>query len=120
MTRIITLLAAAFAASALGAPVAAQAVDQDVRCWMASNVFVKSEKDAQKRQVAAISAVYYLGRIDARMSMQQLKTAVGVQSKLLKPDNLGPVMTACATRLRDKEMALRAMAGPAPAAPAKK
>ena len=116
MPRILPILSAVVASAVIAAPISAQSADQDVRCWMASNVFAKNEKDPQKKQIAAIAMVFYLGRIDARMSMTQLKAAVATQGKLIKQPEYGPLMTSCATKLRDKELALRAMAAPPPKA----
>ena len=109
MLRPISILTAAIAAATIGAPIAAQSIDQDVRCFIASNIFVQSEKDPARKQLAGVASVYYLGRLDARMSLPQLAAAANAQGKLLKPADLGPIMTACATRFTDKGKALRAL-----------
>ena len=44
-----------------GAPAAAQAPNEDVKCLLASNLFVKNEQDAAKKQIAVFSS-YYLSR----------------------------------------------------------
>jgi len=109
---------AVMAAFAVAAPVAAQSVDTDVRCLLAANVFARAEKDAAKRQISMAASVFYLGRLDARISNEQLKTAVQAQAKSMPASSLGPTMTACVKRLTDKGVAMRAFtAGPAGASP---
>jgi hypothetical protein len=104
-------------AASFAAPLAAQSVDEDVRCLLASNVFARGEKDPGKKQLAMAASVFYLGRLDARISTMQLKTAVAAQSKTMTAASLGPTMTACAKRLRDKGVALQAAGGRAPVPP---
>ena len=118
MMRKIMMVGAVMAAVAAGAPVAAQSVDSDVRCLLASNVFARAEKDAAKRQISMAASVFYLGRLDARISNEQLKTAVQAQAKSMPASSLGPTMTACVKHLTDKGVAMRAFtAGPAGAQP---
>ena len=116
--RKMMMIGAAAAACAVGAPVAAQSVDSDVRCLLAANVFARAEKDAAKRQISMAASVFYLGRLDARISNDQLKTAVLAQAKAMPASTLGPTMTACVKRLTDKGVAMRAFtAGPTGAPP---
>lgn len=122
------MVGAALAAFAVAAPVAAQGVEDDVRCLLAANVFARAEKDAAKRQISMAASVFYLGRLDARISNEQLKAAVQAQAKAMPASSLGPIMTACVKRLTDKGVAMRAFnAGPggvtpppSPPAPKKK
>jgi len=119
MMRKLMTVGAVMAAVAAAAPVAAQSVDSDVRCLLAANVFARAEKDAAKRQISMAASVFYLGRLDARISNEQLKTAVQAQAKSMPASSLGPTMTACVKRLTDKGVAMRAFsAGPAGAQPA--
>lgn len=127
MTRKMITIGAALAALAVAAPVAAQSVDNDVRCLLAANVFARAEKDAAKRQISMAASVFYLGRLDARISNEQLKAAVLAQAKAMPASTLGPTMTACVKRLTDKGVAMRAFTvgnpgatPPAPPAPKKK
>jgi hypothetical protein len=125
MARKFVILGAALAAMATAAPVAAQTVDSDVRCLLAANVFARAEKDPAKRQLSMAASVFYLGRLDARISNEQLKGAVQSAAKSMPASSLGPTMTACAKRLTDKGLAMRAFAvgpngAPPPAPPAKK
>ena len=118
MARNLVILGAALAAMAIAAPVAAQTVDSDVRCLLAANVFARAEKDPGKRQLSMAASVFYLGRLDARISNEQLKTAVQSAAKSMPASSLGPTMTSCAKRLTDKGLAMRAFAvGPNGAAP---
>ena len=89
----LSLLAVALAVPA--APSFAQNADQDVRCLMASNAFARAEKDAPKRQLAMATGLFYLGRLDGRVSGAQLKAAMVAQAKSLNPTNLPPAMNAC-------------------------
>lgn len=109
MLRITTIIAAAIAAAAIVAPLTAQTADRDVQCFIASNIFVQNEKDPAKKQLAGVASFFYLGRLDARMSVQQIATAANAQSKFIKPATLGPTMTACAARLSEKGKALQAL-----------
>jgi len=118
VARRIIGIGVALATIGLATPVAAQSVDDDVRCLLASNFFARTEKDAQKRQLAGAASAFYLGRLDARISNEQLKTAVQAQAKTMPAASLGPTMTACVKRLTDKGVAMRAFAtGPGGAVP---
>ncbi|HWI85257.1 MAG TPA: hypothetical protein VNT42_02885 [Sphingomonas sp.] len=112
MRRHINLLAAVCALVAVCAPAAAQSADQDVRCSMVASIFAKMEKDPPKRQTAAVIYYFYLGRVDARMSVAQLKSALIAQGKLMKQAEIPTVMNGCVAQLRNKELALRALAAP--------
>lgn len=95
-------------------PVAAQTVDQDVRCAVASNFFMKQEKDPGGQQIAKAASFYYLGRLDTRLSVAQLNAALMAQGRTMKTAELAPTMTNCAARLANKVKALQASGGPAP------
>jgi hypothetical protein len=119
MARKFVMIGAALAAFAAAAPVAAQTVDSDVRCLLAANVFARAEKDPAKKQLSMAASVFYLGRLDARISNEQLKNAVQAAAKTMPASSLGPTMTSCAKRLTDKGLAMRAFAtGPNGAPPA--
>lgn len=121
MARKYLMIGAALAGAACAAPAATQTVDSDVRCLLASNVFARGEKDPAKRQISMAASVFYLGRLDARISNEQLKTAVQAQAKTMPAASLGPTMTACVKRLTDKGVAMRNFAvGPNGTAPAPK
>jgi len=116
MARRIIGIGVALAAMGLAAPVAAQSVDDDVRCLLASNFFAKTEKDPQKKQLAVTAAAFYLGRLDTRISNAQLKNAALAQAKTLTGTSVSPLMNTCAKRVVLKDAALRGTAPP-PAAP---
>ncbi|WP_442679049.1 hypothetical protein ACSBM8_16330 [Sphingomonas sp. ASY06-1R] len=101
-------------AAMIAAPIAAQTVDQDVKCAVASNFFMKEEKDPGGQQLAKAASFYYLGRLDTRLSVQQLNSALLAQGRTMKTAELAPTMTTCAARLANKVKALQASAGPAP------
>jgi len=118
MARLTIGLTAAVAALGLAAPAAAQSVDDDVRCLLASNFFARTEKDPAKRQLATASSAFYLGRLDARISNDQLKNAVTAQAKTMTSASVAPTMNGCAKRLNQKGVALHTLApGGAPQPP---
>jgi hypothetical protein len=124
MAQKLVRIGAVLGALAFAAPVAAQSVDEDVRCLLAANFFTRAEKDPAKRNLAMAASVFYLGRLDARISNDQLKTAVQVQAKTMSAANLGSIMDNCAKHLNEKGLAMRALGGgpnaPAQAPPASK
>lgn len=106
---MLKLAAPALVAAALAAQATAQNADQDVRCLMASNTFARVEKDAGKQRAAAESLVFYLGRLDGRVTPAQLKARLLAQGKQLTPATLGPIMDACVRRLGQSQAALQAI-----------
>jgi hypothetical protein len=92
-----------------GAPAAAQAPNEDVKCLLASNLFVKNEQDAAKKQIAVFSSYYYLGRVDARLSGAQLSAALKATAPTITAQTAGPIMTACAKRLQGATMAIQTL-----------
>lgn len=122
MARKFVMISAALVAVGVAPPVMAQSVDDDVRCVLASNFFGHAAKDPQQQKIAQASAAFYLGRLDARISTQQLVSAEMTQAKTMTKDSLAPIMNACAKRFFQKGIAQRALAGAAtgkPAPPAK-
>jgi len=100
----------AAAAFGLGsAPALAQTPAQDVQCLVASNIFAQAEKDAKKRQVASMATVFYLGRVDARLSGAQLKASLAEQAKAVNAQTVGGIMTSCAKSMQGKMAALQAV-----------
>jgi hypothetical protein len=84
----------------------AQALNRDVRCLMASNVFAQAEKDAQRRQIALGAHFFYLGRLDGRLNPAQLKAQILAQGRTLTKDNLAQTMNDCAKTVQTKELAV--------------
>lgn len=103
------LLIAAITGLAVAVPASAQAVDPDVQCLLASNAFSSLEKDPAKKQMAASAALFYAGRLDARLNPAQIKAKVLASGKSLNQQNAGTIMTACAKQLQAKQKALQAM-----------
>ena len=88
------------------------------RCLLAANVFARADKDPGQRQIAAATSVFFLGRLDARISTEQLKAAVTAQAKTMPASTLSPTMNACFKRVAAKGVAMRGFtAGSAPAKP---
>jgi hypothetical protein len=102
-----SLLAGLACSLMASAPASAQTADEDVRCLLASNLFVGSEKDPAKRQVAVLSSYFYLGRVDGRLSGPQLAAALKAQSRTITAANAGPTMTGCAKRLQGAGLAIQ-------------
>lgn len=92
---------------ATSAPAFAQPADQDVRCLLASNLFVRAEKDPARRQIAVLSSYFYLGRVDGRLPGPALTAALKAQSAAINPANAGPIMTECAKRLQSAGVAIQ-------------
>lgn len=98
------------AAALLVAPAAiAQTPNEDVRCLIASNIFANSEKDAAKRQAAGAARLFYLGRVDARVSGGSLPNALTTEARGISAANVGPIMTGCIKSMQGKMTALQAI-----------
>jgi len=67
----------------------------DVKCILASNIFVKGARDESMRKIAADAAFFYLGRMD-RYSPSQLRSLIVQQRKSITAANSGAIMNACA------------------------
>jgi len=107
MARKFVIAGAALAAFGMALPLAAQTVDDDVRCLVAANSVGRAEKQPAQRQVAGVMSVFYLGRLDARISTAQLKAAITARVKTMPVSSLGPVMKACFQRMEAKGNAMR-------------
>jgi hypothetical protein len=95
-TAIASLMATAVPASVTTAvPASAQTLN-DVRCLLASNIFAKRANDDKAKHVAEAGAYFYLGRIDGRYNVQQLKLALAAQRKTITNANASAIMSACA------------------------
>ena len=96
MFRHALTVAAAIGIALTAAPAIAQTVEHDVRCMILSEAFSKLEKDPAKKQVAAATGLYFFGRVDAQISGTALRSQFFAQRALLRQQNAGEVMTACA------------------------
>ena len=116
----LSLILAAPLFSAMTASASAQSAPSDVRCLLLSNGFSKQAANEQARQVAAQTLIFYIGRLDGRMTPQAIEAAMRTQSASIDPKTAGPEMTACAARLGHAQQQIQALGrAAAPAAPAK-
>lgn len=91
----------------LAAPAVAQNAGKDVRCMMLSQAFSKLEKDPAKKQIATANALYYFGRVDVQLSGSALRKEFIAQNTVIKQQNAGQAMTACAKDFNARQQALR-------------
>ena len=101
------------------AAASAQVPDNDVRCLTVSKFFAANEKDPRKKQLSVVSAFFYLGRIDARLSVGQLKAQLAAPGALIKQAEAGSLMNACAKKVQETQRSLLAI-GQAVGAPQSK
>ena len=119
---------AAIGIGLVAVPATAQAIDPDVKCMLVSNLFSQAEKDPARKQLAAASGIFYFGRVDAHLSLPQLRAQMIALDKAVKAADLPGVMTDCARKLQAKQKAFddmrralaAAAAARAPVAPAPK
>ena len=101
----LKLFAVGLLSLAIAAPVSAQSVPDDMRCFILSNFFAKSDKDPKRQVLAAQSSMFYLGRLDGRADAKAITTGLHSQ---IEPKTAGPLMTACAQHLGHSEQAMQA------------
>jgi hypothetical protein len=102
----VTTAAPASALKTSAVPASAQTVN-DVRCLLASNIFAKRANDDKAKHVAEAGAYFYLGRIDGRYNVQQLKLALAAQRKAITNANASAIMSACARYMAESSKALQ-------------
>jgi len=95
-------------ALALPLPVAAQTVNDDVRCLLLSASYARVAKDENTRRGSAMTGAFYLGRINGRISQPALAAAIRAQGKGLPAKEAAATMQACAARATAAEQALSA------------
>ena len=100
---------ATIAAIAIATPALAQSADNDVKCLLLSSAFSRMEKDAGRKQVAEVAAIYYFGRVDTRLAGAALKNQILAQGKSLNGANAGQQMTACAKQMQVRRKAFQAL-----------
>lgn len=105
---------------AVAVPASAQTSESDVRCLIVSKFYAANEKDPAKKQLSILSAFFYLGRIDARMTVDQLKAQAAAPSGQIKAADAGPIMTECAKKLQISEKTMMNVQPATPAATAPK
>ena len=100
---------ATIAAIAIATPALAQSADTDVKCLLLSSAFSRMEKDAGRKQVAEVAAIYYFGRVDTRLAGDALRKQILAQGKSLNGANAGQQMTACAKQMQVRRQAFQAL-----------
>lgn len=88
---------------------AAQTTPSDARCLLVSNVYAKVATNAGAREAARLASLFYLGRLDGRLSTPQLEAAMLAQQKGLKPNDLEGVMKGCIRFMGQRSAALQAL-----------
>lgn len=87
------------AASTLSAaPVAAQSLNDDVRCMLVSSGFARMAKDENSRRASAMTGAFYLGRLNSRGAGPALSAAIRAQGNGVPAKEAEPIMRACAAR----------------------
>src|SRR5579872_5858748 len=73
-----------------------------LNCLLASSVFAQRETDTQRKELARQTLLFYLGRLDPRMSAPQLKSALKETGEQLQGVNGASLMNECLAELRAK------------------
>lgn len=108
---LITTLAAASIFIAVR-PARSEIANTDVRCLAVSKMFASIEKDPAKKQIVVASVFFYLGRIDATLSPNQLKAQATDPGGGIKKTELGDLMTFCARKMISSQQVLLNMGRP--------
>lgn len=82
-----------------------------MNCLLASNLFMQRETDPKLRNLAAQTLYFYLGRIDPRVTPQQLKVGLRQAGEALHGANAVPLMNSCSHELQAKAQTLQSVAG---------
>ena len=109
MKKHLIALLTTLAVTLPAVPATAQAADNDVRCLMLSNLFAKADADPQRKQFAAAASLFFLGRVDARLSQAALKSQILAQAKTIDKATAGPLMTECGKRMQTSERSMLAI-----------
>jgi hypothetical protein len=92
----------------VAAPVSAQSAD-DVRCLILATVFQGSAKEPAAKQAASAAALYFLGRVSAKVPSRELKSRYLAQATRLKTQTAGPLMNACFKQMQMQGRAVDAV-----------
>jgi len=76
-------------------------------CLLVSNVVAKGATDVKDRALAQSSFYFFLGRIDERTTLQQLKSALQQQGHAITKANAVPLMNACFHQMQVKSQMLQ-------------
>ena len=106
---------ACFGSTIEGHAAAAQASDPDMRCVILGEFYLTIDKDAGRKLMASAVSLYFLGRVDARLSPSELRSKYVSEAKGLQGRNTGSLMNDCVQQLQLHERAMLAVkqqAGP--------
>ena len=120
MTHKLVTLLAFVGFTTMATPATAQIGDPDVRCLILSKFFAANETDAKRKTMASVSSIFFLGRLDARLSAEQLKAQIVSPSNNIPKTQAGAAMTDCAKRFVASQQSLVNIGKSLPAPPAKK
>ena len=109
MSRTSAMMTLAAALAGLANPAWAAPNIEDMRCFMVSNAFANSAKDAKGKQVAAFVRFYSLGKIQASVAPSEMKAAIVQAGKTLTIASAPGIMTTCAANLAAAERAINAV-----------
>ena len=112
-----TLIGAAILAIAVAAPAhsaqkqASQAAPASttINCLLASNAYARSETNPKTKVAAQQTFYFYLGRLDPRISPQQLKMELQRTAGIIKAASAVPLMNACAQEVQTKGRMLQSV-----------
>ena len=109
MTKSIQL---GICAAAILMPTAAwaQTVDDDVRCFLLGTGFARAAKEENSRRASALTAAFYLGRLDGKLTGPALAAAVKRLGNGMPAAQAAPIMRACAARAGAAERRMGAIA----------
>jgi hypothetical protein len=93
-------LAAGLLLAGLAAPLSAQSVPDDVRCFLLSNYFARANTDAKGKEIAAQSVFFFAGRVEGRSTAEAITTAVRAQLGTIDAKTATTEMSACAGRMQ--------------------
>lgn len=82
----------------MSAPVQAQGINEDVRCFLLSTGFARAAKAEDSRRASALTGAFYLGRLDGRISRPALIAAIRRHGSGMPTSQAAPIMRACAAR----------------------
>lgn len=73
-----------------------------MNCLLASNMFAQRSADQQHKELAHQSLLFYLGRLDPRLTPPQLASALKQSAGALNGVNAASLMNECLVDLRGK------------------
>ena len=106
IARLSIALAATM--SSLGFPAAAQTANHDVHCLILSNFFSKAADNDIQKKAASEAGIFYLGRLDNKISGPQLEATIEAEGKSIKPATAGAEMGQCLKGLQAAGAAMQA------------